>query len=279
MKDLIERIGNSIIHHGKYSNRIYLMSLDISDLPYIVDQLDRLAKKQDYTKIIVKIPSYAKELFISSGYREEAVVPFFYKGREDGYFLAKYLEENREINPFEEQCIQVISKAKQEQNLVGDIQLEKEFCCRIADESDIDNMIEVYKEVFETYPFPIFDKNYLAETMKDNVIYVGIWHKDKLIALSSMEMAKQYSNVEMTDFATRKEYRRKGYANYLLMEMEKIMRNLGIKTAYTIARATSFGMNITFSKNGYSYTGTLINNTNIAGQIESMNVWYKPLTL
>jgi hypothetical protein len=44
---------------------------------------------------------------------------------------------------------------------------------------------------------------------------------------------------------------------------------------FTIARARSTGMNVTFAKNGYSFAGTLINNTNISGRIESMNVWYK----
>ncbi|PLX31824.1 MAG: putative beta-lysine N-acetyltransferase, partial [Ignavibacteria bacterium] len=30
-------------------------------------------------------------------------------------------------------------------------------------------------------------------------------------------------------------------------------------------------------KAGYEYTGTLVNNTNISGQIENMNVWFKTL--
>jgi len=45
--------------------------------------------------------------------------------------------------------------------------------------------------------------------------------------------------------------------------------------AETIARAMSTGMNITFACCGYNYAGTLVNNTNISGSIESMNVWYK----
>jgi beta-lysine N6-acetyltransferase len=36
-------------------------------------------------------------------------------------------------------------------------------------------------------------------------------------------------------------------------------------------------MNKTFLKFDYCYSGTLINNTNIAGSIESMNVYYKHL--
>jgi hypothetical protein len=36
-------------------------------------------------------------------------------------------------------------------------------------------------------------------------------------------------------------------------------------------------MNITFAKQRYALAGTLINNTDISGSLESMNVWYKPL--
>ncbi|MDD2310679.1 MAG: hypothetical protein PHH91_13970, partial [Desulfuromonadaceae bacterium] len=42
--------------------------------------------------------------------------------------------------------------------------------------------------------------------------------------------------------------------------------------------AYSFGMNITFARDGYSFGGTLTNNTNISGSLESMNVWYKTLS-
>lgn len=43
------------------------------------------------------------------------------------------------------------------------------------------------------------------------------------------------------------------------------MRAAEMKTAFTIARA------------GYAWGGTLVNNTNICGGFESMNVWYRAL--
>ena len=55
------------------------------------------------------------------------------------------------------------------------------------------------------------------------------------------------------------------------------MARRGMRTAYTIARAVSPGMNITFARLGYQFSGTLINNTQISGAIESMNIWHKPL--
>jgi hypothetical protein len=34
-------------------------------------------------------------------------------------------------------------------------------------------------------------------------------------------------------------------------------------------------MNITFTRASYRFSGMLVNNTNISGGIESMNVWYR----
>jgi putative beta-lysine N-acetyltransferase len=113
--------------------------------------------------------------------------------------------------------------------------------------------------------------------MDANVSYFGIWAKGSLIALASAEIDRRNENAEMTDFATRPDCRGRGLANYLLAQAETAAEQLGVKTAYTIARAYSPGMNITFARNGYTFSGTLTHNTQISGKLESMNVWYKAL--
>jgi hypothetical protein len=55
------------------------------------------------------------------------------------------------------------------------------------------------------------------------------------------------------------------------------MRAAGMKTALTIARALSYPINATLARAGYAWGGTLVNNTNICGGFESMNVWYRAL--
>ncbi len=112
----------------------------------------------------------------------------------------------------------------------------------------------------------------------DSIAYYGAFDaKGKLVAASSAEMDKTSLNAEMTDFATRPDSRGHNIALHLLRLMEGDMAERGLKVLYTIARALSAGMNVTFARAGYIFTGTLVNNTNIAGSIESMNVWYKSL--
>jgi putative beta-lysine N-acetyltransferase len=93
--------------------------------------------------------------------------------------------------------------------------------------------------------------------------------------VASAEIDNEGKNAEMTDFATDPDYRGKKLGQRLLSTMEKEMKASGIRTLYTIARLQSIPMNKVFLKRQYLYAGTLVRNTNIAGSIESMNVYYK----
>ena len=156
--------------------------------------------------------------------------------------------------------------------------LSSNFTLRKMDERDASEMVTLYKEVFQSYPFPIFDTRYIIDTMKVNLVYWGIYCGKELIAISSSEISYKYKNAEMTDFAIKPEYRGNRLAKYLLNAMEEEMKSRGIETLYSIARSLSLPMNCTFSSLGYKYGGTLVNNTQISGKIESMNIWYKSCT-
>ena len=279
MPDKIEQFDYCVIQHGKYNDRVYLMKLIARDQAVaVITQIEELARQYQYSKIFGKIPTVARETFLANGYREEAFIPKFFDGQEDVHFMAKYLLASRQDASDDGEIKKIIecALAKKNSGAVGEI--PPRFQLRIAEAEDVTAMAEVYRQVFPTYPFPIFDPDYLLDTMRSHIVYFCIREGEKIVALSSCEMGYA-SNVEMTDFATLPPYRGNNLAVYLLTQMEQEMRSRGIHTAYTIARACSYGMNITFAKLGYHYSGTLINNTNISGKMESMNVWYKHLSV
>ena len=278
-KDFTEKLDNSIINHGKLSDRIYIMHFSHKDAnPSFIKKLDILAAANAYTKIFAKVPSSAIKLFIENGYKQEACIKEFFR-EEDGYFLAKYFDCKREKDNKQDTIDNVLQLAKSKvQDIDSCSPIAHSYKIEQLKPKDAPQITEIYKTVFASYPFPIHDEDYIVKTMADNLIYFGIRNKDKIIAIASCEMDTEEHNAEMTDFATLDEYRGNSIAHILLCEMEKEMKKLSIKTLYTIARAYSFGMNITFAKSQYTYVGTLINNTNIGGQIESMNVWYKILS-
>jgi putative beta-lysine N-acetyltransferase len=277
MDDTITEIENSLLQHGKYNDRIYLMKLSRhDDIKNIIHEIEKLAELQKYSKVIAKVPEFAKDKFLKYDYAIEASIPGFYNGFENVYFMGKYfsvLKKFQEVKKVNE--ILNTARSKDADNIK--VELPTGFDYRFCDESDVGLMTDVYKHVFATYPFPIHDSDYIFKTMNENVTYYSILEDDKIIALASAEMDATAQNVEMTDFATLPEYRGNGLAVYLLNWMEDEMHKRDIKTSYTIARAVSYGINIIFAKSGYEYCGTLFNNTNISGDIESMNIWYKNL--
>ncbi len=274
MSDKIARIKNSLVQHGKFNNRIYLMKLAPQDLPGLLADLDTLSRKKHYTKIFAKAPEHTKPHFQKHGYTQEAIIPKFFKNKETALFMCKYHSKARKKNAQKARTKQILALTNKNRTKSKP---GNTFPIHQAKPADIKQMAHVYKKVFKTYPFPIHDPKYLLKTMKNNVIYYGIKQAGKIVSLGSCEMDKQNKNVEMTDFATLPPYQGQGMALQLLIHMEKQMKQKGIKTTYTIARALCPGVNIIFTKLKYKYAGTLINNTNISGHLENMNIWHKSL--
>ncbi|MFW6032474.1 MAG: putative beta-lysine N-acetyltransferase [Phycisphaeraceae bacterium] len=276
--DTVTQFGESLIQHGELNDRIYLMKLAPQDAAEMPEKLREMAKAEGYSKVFAKVPGPCRGGFEKAGYQIEALVPGFYRGEEDGAFLGLYLDLERQKDPHAEQAEKALKIAREKANeRSGPTALAEGFTLRECRPEDAEAMAKLYATVFKTYPFPIDQPSFLKQNMAEDVIYFGIWEGERLVALSSAEMDPKAGNAEMTDFATLPEFRGAGHASALLTMMHQRMAELGIATAYTIARAVSVGMNVTFARAGYRYAGRLINNTQISGGFESMNVWYHPL--
>lgn len=278
VSDVVEKIAGATVQHGEFNDRIYLMKMndDIS-AKQVIASIEELALENNYGKIFVKTPQSRYLSFLENGYEIEATIPGFYNGIEQAIFMVKYLDlERRELEkPALVQEVIEVSKDKETIHAQG---LPAGYSLKELSLDDAYEMAQIYAQIFPTYPFPIYEADYLKSVMNDYVRSFGVFNPNKeLVSLAACEIDRKGLNVEMTDFATMPDYRGQGLAHEILYFMEAQMKKSGIKTAYTIARARSFGMNITFSKAGYEFAGMLKNNTNISGSIQSMNVWYKKL--
>ncbi len=279
-KDTIEKIGSATIQHGALNRRIYLMKIGDEEPDSIIPQLRQLAERNAYSKIFAKVPASATPQFLRAGYVQEAEVPGFYGGREAACFVSLLVDPRRAVSDNAEEIAAIIELArKKAASPVAGKAAEKPVRLHACKADEAEAMSKLYKKVFPSYPFPIDDPAYLRQTMRTHIVYYCAEVDGALAALSSAETDADSSNVEMTDFATLPEHRGMGLAQRLLTQMEVDMRGKGFATAYTIARAASAGMNVVFARGGYEYGGTLVNNTNISGRIESMNVWHKHLAI
>ena len=247
-----------------------------ADLPV---RLIEKAREQGYSKIFAKVRADQASSFLKTGYRAEAEVPGFYKGKQTAVFLGYYLDKARSRSGDQSklEAVRQLAEKKTDDGESNFSQLDKRFVLKQCSESDAERMARIYQTVFPSYPFPVHEPDYLIETMRSHIDYFCVEKEGELVALSSTEKDVENQNAEMTDFATLPEWRGLGFAKFLLAFMEERARENAILTAYTIARAISPGMNITFSRLGYVFGGQLVNNTQISGNLESMNVWYKSL--
>ncbi|HHU36721.1 MAG TPA: putative beta-lysine N-acetyltransferase [Treponema sp.] len=275
--DTIETKDGALFQHGKENDRIYLMGWDGLEPERLLKMINRYIEENKYTKAFIKIPENHTPFFAENGFTEEARIPSYYDEK-DCVFMSWFVDPQRAIIP------DAIHKTiKKNRALAQKYGLKKEkvraklsgkYSLRKLTTKDSTALTALYRIVFKTYPFPIQTPEYVEKTMGENVQYFGIFSGETLVAASAVEIDHASNSVELTDFATTPNHRGNSFASILLQEMERSMKEQGIRTRYTIARALSAGMNITFAKAGYRYAGTLVNNTDIAGTIESMNVWY-----
>lgn len=277
MNDVTLKIGkHSLLQHGPDSNRIYLMKCDPEDLDLVYKTICELEQAHGYSKIFVKVPESLTSFFLAEKFIIEAQIPNFYNNSQDAVFMAKFNNPHRAVQEDPDKLLalhDMLAQAPQEASIPRE---SNNIKLQILSEDHADEMAGIFKKVFASYPFPIQDPSYLIETM-DYIRYSGAFINSRLVGISSSEMDFDAANAEMTDFAVLPNYRGKSLATRLLRFMEQDMNELGISSLYTIARLHSTAMTKTFINQCYRYAGTLVQNTQISGKIESMNVLYKSL--
>ena len=274
--DSIKTIGQSRIQYGPLSDRVYLMQLAPGEAETVITEMRKMAQAEGYTKLFAKIPSQSAPVFLDAGFEIEARIPDFYAGGDAALFVSHFRCEKRR-RPSDAERIRKVREAALRKAGAGIPRPLPAGCDLTVMHADrAPQMAALYRRVFDSYPFPIFDPAYIRRSMDENFSYVGILYEATLIALASAE--RTGSGVEMTDFATDPAHRRASFGAHLLAAMEANARQDGVKTAFTIARAVSYGINILFARAGYTFGGTLVNNTNISGRVQSMNIWYKSLS-
>lgn len=281
MTDTVIEIGGARLQHGKHNDRVYLMHLaPEADVVATLDQVTALAEKEGYSKVFAKVPERAGDALSTRGYVIEARAPMFYQNGDGVLFASRFLDGERARDKRQDEAEQVLEAALVRQgtppaDASNDNTTDLEL--RLADGADAPDLARLYGIVFKSYPFPIDDPGFLREGMAADTAFYGAWLDGQLVAASSAEMVPADANAEMTDFATLPESRGHAIAYRLLRVMEQDCAARGIRLGYTIARAYSHGMNITFARAGYAFGGRLVNNTNIGGGFESMNIWWKKL--
>ena len=96
--DIVISLGKSLIQHGFFNDRIYLMKIHPDDAGIISQYITDLLTNYNYAKIVMKIPESLEDLFKSTVIVQEARIPGFYQGDEDALFLSRFIDTARALD-------------------------------------------------------------------------------------------------------------------------------------------------------------------------------------
>ncbi|MCM1565208.1 MAG: putative beta-lysine N-acetyltransferase [Dehalobacter sp.] len=242
----------------------------------IIKEIIDYSKKENLGKIIANCHKQDLSIFEECGFVAEGIIDGFFQG-EDATCMSFFLDKKRENSLYGEKENRIIDYCVKNTNKF-ELTKNKNYTMRQAVPDDIPQMIQLFQTVFETYPTPIFSREYLQEVMRDYVLFMVAEEGAGIISIASAVLDKRHMNAEITDCATYPKYSGKNILSELIFQLETQLKRNGFATSYSLARANNLGINRSLSKLGYMYRGRLINNCNICGGFEDMNIWVKILS-
>jgi beta-lysine N6-acetyltransferase len=248
----------------------------LGNLLSVLDKAEKLAMQENADKLIIKGRKEHFIQLIEHGYRFEASIDGYFLGS-DCFFFSKFLSDERKKSAHWMQEDGIIKSIYHLAEPSQTINPPNDYVLKKMDESYAVELAQLYKTVFQIYPTPLNDPEYIVHTMQEGTIYFGFVLDGHVVSAASAELNTFYKNAELTDCATLKEHRKHGLMKILLDRLEQELIGNGVYCAYSIARALSFGMNAVLHQLGYAYRGRLVNNVYIYDKIENMNVWVKDL--
>lgn len=276
-----EKTIKGATYHAKvildFFNRRLKLEEYRGNLTLIIEEMYKLVDNHKFEKVICKVRHEDLFGFMENGFMIEAVIKRYFVGS-DCYFLTKYfINERRNSDKWmEEEAILTGVLEKQPDD--SPPRIDSKFHIRKATPNDTTQLAYLYSQVFQIYPTPLNEPNYIEKAMNDSTIFYVVEDNGQIVSAASAEVNSTQFNAELTDCATLPSYRKHGLMKQLLVQLEAELVRNDIFCAYSIARALSFGMNNCFYQLGYSYTGRLTNNCYIFDKIEDMNVWVKDLS-
>lgn len=272
-KNYYTKIDRTKIYVDYTNKRVKIVEFnDIS-----VQTLKRIihfSSKQHLGKIICNCDSKFVEIFTEAGFELEGKIDGYFKGK-DAFCMSYFISSDRKnCSNFSKKEL-LVKQCLSRKNTFIHRSDNSKYSIRNANENDIEEMVKLFSKVFSTYPSPVYDEEFLKETMNKKVLYKVAVYNEKIIAIASADMDKENLNAEITDCATYPDYRGKGVLANIIYSLELDLKKRGFITLYSLSRAINPSINFVLSKHNYKFTGRLINNCNICGTFEDMNIWVK----
>ncbi len=260
----------------QYNQRLRVYSYEATDYDALVLKLRWLAEANGFDKILCMAHAHDWERFLRHGYVLEAILKYYQNGS-DALVMSKFRSQERLTSHCMMQEILLIEDLMSREVRPSRRPLPEGHEFRLARREDIAELTELYQTIFQTYPTPLIHASYLEHIFESECLFAVCIHEGQIVSAASAELRPDLRAAELTDCATRPQARGRGLMSVLLKLLEEELRRREYFCSYTMARARSFGMNMVFYQLGYEFNGRLVNNCDIHGGYEDMNIWVKDL--
>jgi putative beta-lysine N-acetyltransferase len=269
----------------QYNQRIKVQSYEGPNFNGLIMNIRWIAEANGFDKIICMANHEDWIEFLKHGYVLEAVLKYYFRGKDDAFAMSKFRTQERLTSHSLMEEILLIEKIMQdlsEENprAKGERRirpLPEGFVIRMANHGDVQELIQLYQSIFETYPSPLVHSSYLETVFLKETLFAVCTQDGKIVSAASAELQPRNLIAELTDCATKPEARGKGLMSHLLVLLEGELTKRNYVTSYTMARARSYGMNNVFCRLNYEFMGRMVNNCDIYGAYEDMNIWVNHL--
>ena len=236
-------------------------------------RLKTLARRHGRGRVMVLAPDRMERGFIEAGFRTEAIIPGFYEGKRSCAIMSGFVDHRRArlANPVEVAKVDKIVRARRAGKDHPHIESER------ASESDAAELAELLGTTFPDYPTPSANAHYLEKQLREGTPFRVIRHEGRIAACASADLVESAKTAELTDCATRPEFRGRGYMRFILTALMDDLRALGYPTAFTLSRARIPGMNLVFARLGFELQGRMTSSCRIGEGVEDINVWSRYL--
>ncbi len=265
------------VKYEPFSKRMKVYQFpDKPETSRFINELKELGEKNSCNKIMLYIKDSEKKRINEKSFDKEGLIKGFFNG-ETAYIYTLFLNSNKKNSTLLKEEEKIFDIAKDYKKHEGEAFVSKEYYTRLASKADAHKMSSFYEGIFETYPTPINDPEFIQECMDNDVYFTVIEHNGEIVSACSAEIMNEFKAAEIADCGTLVEHQGNNLLSYQFTYLEKFMKAKGIKTLFSYSRSLSIGMNLVNKKQGFTYGGRLKQNSNICGKIENMNVWYKNL--
>lgn len=257
-----------------YTNKLVKI-LDLSNISHQnINRIIHFSSKQHLGKIICNSDYESSLFFADAKFELEGKIDGYFKGK-DAFCMSYFITKERRIRDnYTRKDLLIKHCLDVKNNFIHDNHSSK-YCIRDANENDLNEMIKLFSKAFSVYSHPIYDKEYLKETMNKKVLYKVAVYNDKIVSIASAAMDEENLNAEIADCATYPIFRCKGILSNIIYSLESNLKNKGFISLYSLSGATNVSFNIVLSELNYKYTGTLVNNCIICNTFNDINIWVK----